>query len=34
MNTSGLCWGNLKEMGHFEGQGVDGRRILKWIINK
>jgi hypothetical protein len=28
----GFWWGNLKEGYHFEGPGVDGRIILKWIL--
>ena len=27
-------WGNIKESDHLEGQGVDGRIILKWIFIK
>jgi hypothetical protein len=27
-------WGNLRERDHLEGQGVDGRIILKWIFKK
>jgi len=30
----GFWWENLKEKGHLEGLGVDGRIILKRIINK
>jgi hypothetical protein len=26
-------WGNLKESGHLEALGVDGRIILTWILN-
>jgi hypothetical protein len=26
--------GNLKKRDHFEGFGVEGRIILKWILNK
>ena len=29
-----LVWGNLNEGGHLEGPGVDGRIILKWILEK
>jgi len=27
-------WGNLKERDHLEYQGVDGRMILKWVLNE
>ena len=27
-------WGNLKERGHLEEPGVDGRIILRWIFRK
>jgi hypothetical protein len=27
-------WGNLSENDQLEDQGVDGRKILKWIIRK
>jgi hypothetical protein len=27
-------WGNLMKGGHFEDLVVDGRIILKWILNK
>ena len=27
-------WGNLRERGHLEDPGVDGRLILKWIFRK
>jgi hypothetical protein len=26
-------WGNLNEEGHVENLGIDGRTILKWILN-
>ena len=31
---TGLWWGNLREKGHFEEPGVDGRIILRWIFRK
>jgi hypothetical protein len=27
-------WGNLKERGHLEKPGVDGRIIIRWIFRK
>lgn len=27
-------FGNLKERHHLEGLGVDGRLILKWVLEK
>jgi hypothetical protein len=31
---TGFWWGNLKERGHVEDVGIDGRVILKWILRK
>jgi len=31
---TGFWWGNLKERGHVEDLGVDGRIILQWIFKK
>jgi len=30
--AAGFWWGNLRERGHLEDLGVDGRKILKWIL--
>ena len=30
--NTGLWWENLRERAHYEGLGVDGRVILKWIF--
>jgi len=29
-----VWWGNLRESGHMEVPGVDGRIILRWIFRK
>jgi len=31
---TGILWGNLKERGHLEDKGIDGRIILRWIFRK
>ena len=31
---TGFWWGNLREKDNLEGQGVDGRIILRWIFRK
>jgi hypothetical protein len=31
---TGFWWGVLKARNHFEGLGVDGKVILKWIFKK
>jgi len=31
---TGFWWGNLRERGHLEDQGGDGRIILRWIFGK
>ena len=33
MHTA-FCRGNLREGGHVEDPGMDGRTILKWIFEK
>jgi len=30
----GFWWGNLQERDHLEDTGIDGRIILKWILQK
>jgi len=29
-----LLYGNMKERDHLENVGIDGRMILKWILNE
>ena len=31
---TGFWWGSLREGDHLEGQGIDGRIILRWIFRK
>ena len=31
---SGFWWGNLREREHLEDQGVEGKKILRWIFRK
>ena len=31
---TGFWWGNLRERGHLEDPGTDGRIILRWIFRK
>jgi hypothetical protein len=31
---TGFWWETLKERGHMEDPGVDGRKILRWICRK
>jgi hypothetical protein len=30
---TGLWWGNVRERNHLEDLDVDGRIILKWIVD-
>jgi hypothetical protein len=32
--NTGFWWGNMRERGHLEDPGVDGRIMLKWIFRK
>jgi hypothetical protein len=31
---TGFWWGKLRERGHSENPGVDGRVILRWVFKK
>jgi hypothetical protein len=31
---TGVWWGNLREVEHFEDPGVDGRIRLRWVFRK
>jgi len=31
---TGFWWGNLRERGHLEDPGIDGRIIVKWVFGK
>jgi hypothetical protein len=31
---TGFWWGNLREIDHLEGSGIDERIILRWISRK
>jgi len=30
----GFCWGHLRERGHSEELGADGKTIIDWILKK
>jgi hypothetical protein len=30
----GVCWGNVREGDHLEDPSVNGRIILKWVLQK
>jgi hypothetical protein len=32
--NAGVCWGSLRERDHLGYPGVDGRMILKWILER
>jgi hypothetical protein len=34
INHSAFWWGNLHGRDHFEGEGVDRRIALKWILKE
>jgi len=34
MGHTGILWGNVRERGHLEDPGVDGRIILRWNFRK
>ena len=31
---TGFCWGDLEERDHLEDLGLEGKRVLKWVIKK